>query len=322
MPQHKITQGLNLRGSGVAYQIRAVTASETLRQSDHLIVVDATAGAVTLTLPPTATLGPGFAYQVRKTDSSANAVTVDANGAETIDGATTKVISQRWSGLEFVVGPSADQWFCFGSDPTGGVALAGPLYVGDTTSPKNVAGLTIDQGGNDDEALTLQSSTDVAQGFTTITETDTFGALQKIAGATGGLWIRGFGEATEALFVTGHAVTEDATRTTAADAPLYVEGRLKSGTTSASMSADKNLWVVANNSSARMILTTSGMVLFQNGVRPGTDAGAFQTVCQLFAGNGAPNNANGNNGDFYFRGDGGVGTNVYKKAAGAWGAIL
>lgn len=40
------------------------------------------------------------------------------------------------------------------------------------------------------------------------------------------------------------------------------------------------------------------------------------------SGNGVPDNAVGSNGNFYFRFDGGVGSNVYKKAAGSWGAIL
>lgn len=45
-----------------------------------------------------------------------------------------------------------------------------------------------------------------------------------------------------------------------------------------------------------------------------------QTVCGMFAGTGVPNNANGANGDFYFRGDtpGVAGQRVYQKSAGAW----
>lgn len=45
-----------------------------------------------------------------------------------------------------------------------------------------------------------------------------------------------------------------------------------------------------------------------------------QTAAAIYAGTGAPNNANGNDGDFYMRGDGTVaGNNVmYHKEAGAW----
>lgn len=55
---------------------------------------------------------------------------------------------------------------------------------------------------------------------------------------------------------------------------------------------------------------------------PGTPAGVDQVNAGLYAGSGAPNNSNGNNGDFYFRGDGGAGTSIYMKRAGAWVGIV
>lgn len=67
---------------------------------------------------------------------------------------------------------------------------------------------------------------------------------------------------------------------------------------------------------------TLAAAILVGGLRPTTDAGAAQTVTRIFGGNGAPNNANGSNGDFYFRGDGAAGTNLYKKTAGAWAGIL
>ena len=58
------------------------------------------------------------------------------------------------------------------------------------------------------------------------------------------------------------------------------------------------------------------------GIAPGNDAGAFQTG-RLFAGVGVPNNANGSDGDFFFRTDGTVAGNTvaYHKQAGAWVAF-
>lgn len=58
--------------------------------------------------------------------------------------------------------------------------------------------------------------------------------------------------------------------------------------------------------------------------RPATDAGAAQVVVSIFAGNGVPANANGANGDFYFRGDGTQAGNtvLYHKEAGAWVALI
>ena len=57
-------------------------------------------------------------------------------------------------------------------------------------------------------------------------------------------------------------------------------------------------------------------------VQPGTDAGVIQTTNGLFMGSGAPSNANGVNGDFYFNIGGGAGTSVYMKRAGTWAGIL
>lgn len=55
---------------------------------------------------------------------------------------------------------------------------------------------------------------------------------------------------------------------------------------------------------------------------PATDAGAAQTAAGLYGGTGAPNNANGANGDFYFRSDGGALTTIYHKRAGVWVGVI
>jgi len=66
----------------------------------------------------------------------------------------------------------------------------------------------------------------------------------------------------------------------------------------------------------------SGVINAGAHMYPGTPAGAQQANAGLLAGTGAPNNANGNNGDFYFRSDGGSGTSIYMKRAGAWVGII
>ena len=42
----------------------------------------------------------------------------------------------------------------------------------------------------------------------------------------------------------------------------------------------------------------------------------------LISGTGAPPNTFGSDGNFYFRLDGAVGSNIYKRTAGVWAAIL
>ena len=67
---------------------KTTTYTVTAADNGKLIKADATAGAFTITLPAAATAGDGFEVSVKKVDSSANAVTLDADGSETIDGDT------------------------------------------------------------------------------------------------------------------------------------------------------------------------------------------------------------------------------------------
>lgn len=55
---------------------------------------------------------------------------------------------------------------------------------------------------------------------------------------------------------------------------------------------------------------------------PPTPTGTTQTAVSMYAGLGAPNNANGVDGNFYFRSDGGALTTIYHKRAGAWVGIV
>lgn len=67
---------------------------------------------------------------------------------------------------------------------------------------------------------------------------------------------------------------------------------------------------------------TSLIASFKGAVRPGTDAAAIQTACGLYAGSGAPSDVNGQNGDIYFRSDGGALTTTYQRRAGVWVGLL
>lgn len=78
---------------------RAITASGAVQGTDYLILANATGGAITVTLPPVAA-SRGRELVVKKTDASANAVTVDGNSSETVDGGanistTTQNVAMR-----------------------------------------------------------------------------------------------------------------------------------------------------------------------------------------------------------------------------------
>lgn len=89
---------------------RAVTGSGSIAPDDYMLLVNASGGAVTLTLPPVGN-SPDASFLIKKTDATANTVTVDGSGAETIDGAATKVISSQWEAYQFYSNGTA--WYVF-----------------------------------------------------------------------------------------------------------------------------------------------------------------------------------------------------------------
>jgi hypothetical protein len=74
---------------------REMDATGNAEVADYLLLVDATAGAVTVNLPP-AVDAYGALLVVKKVDASGNAVTLDADGSETIDGATTTALAAQY----------------------------------------------------------------------------------------------------------------------------------------------------------------------------------------------------------------------------------
>lgn len=81
--------------------MRAVSADTTLTATDAIMFVNATSAAVTLTLPAASTV-PGQRYFMKRTDGSTNTVTVQPNGAETIDGYTTVTLGEQYASATIV----------------------------------------------------------------------------------------------------------------------------------------------------------------------------------------------------------------------------
>jgi hypothetical protein len=84
---------------------RTVTTDTLLTLSDGLCLVDATAGAVTITLPALPAAG-GYPLIIKKSDASVNVVTVDG-GAANIDGAATFPLAAQWETVTVVGDASA-----------------------------------------------------------------------------------------------------------------------------------------------------------------------------------------------------------------------
>ena len=81
--------------------IATKTATFTAATSEKILLCDATSGAITVDLP-TASGNDGQVYRIKKIDSSTNAVTIDPNGSETIEGASTKVIYIQYESVDIV----------------------------------------------------------------------------------------------------------------------------------------------------------------------------------------------------------------------------
>lgn len=88
-----------LAGSGSVIEPRtnvvAKTSAYTASSTDHTILGNATSAAFTVTLPAAGTCTQ-VTLVIKKTDASANAVTVDGSGSETIDGALTYALSTQY----------------------------------------------------------------------------------------------------------------------------------------------------------------------------------------------------------------------------------
>jgi hypothetical protein len=81
-----------------ARAIRTVSINTTILLTDYTVLVDATSGNLIITLP-TAVSASGYAFNIKKIDSSVNTVMLDGNGVEVIDGTLTKIISNQYSSI-------------------------------------------------------------------------------------------------------------------------------------------------------------------------------------------------------------------------------
>lgn len=72
------------------------TTTDVTITSEAFILVDATSGDITVTLPDSQ---QGRVVSIKKIDSSANSVTLQPAGSETIDGSATATISIQWTSV-------------------------------------------------------------------------------------------------------------------------------------------------------------------------------------------------------------------------------
>ena len=83
---------VDIRQDGLVLPLNGYAATTTLTQNDYTAIFDATTGNLIANLP-SSVASPGRVYIIKKGDATANTVTIDAFGADTIDGAGTLVLT-------------------------------------------------------------------------------------------------------------------------------------------------------------------------------------------------------------------------------------
>lgn len=143
------------------------------------------------------------------------------------------------------------------TDPGPGEAIiTDKIFVNETANTKLTIGLTLNQGANDDEIISLKSS-DVAHGITDFTETDTYGALAKREGS-GGLSLRGLSGDVVGLQLLGFGINGSTTKSASAIASMIVSVGKKSGTGYGAYGSDENLLVIRNYTTTTHIFDADG----------------------------------------------------------------
>ena len=92
MPHTRIKVGSIIAAGSFAAGVTSTTTALTLTSSHYTVLCNASGGTFTITLP-TAVGISGRIYNIKKTDSSGNAILIDGNGVETIDGDLTKSLN-------------------------------------------------------------------------------------------------------------------------------------------------------------------------------------------------------------------------------------
>ena len=146
----------------------AQTTAYTITTSDRnkVITGDASGGAFTVTLPPAATAGDGFKVTVKKIDSSTNAVTIDGDASETIDGQATYALSAQYDSVTIL--SDGSNWLTIGvaavpdaSDTTKGlieIATSAEVTAASSTTLAVTPGRMADHFGVAKAIVTFSSS--------------------------------------------------------------------------------------------------------------------------------------------------------------------
>ena len=146
----------------------------------------------------------------------------------------------------------------------------GTISTGGDTSPDvGAGGIGLNQGANDDNIFTLKSS-DVAHGFTGVDDTDTYAGLKKFNINDGGLSIKGYSEDVRAVVIDSFVNATTTTEAVNAGGAVMIDTHKRSGTGTADLDADDNLFCVLMNNDTRFIVKGDGELFSDQSATVGT----------------------------------------------------
>lgn len=118
--------------AGLYDAIQDKSANYTVLTTDEgdLLRVDATSGNITITLTAISTLGD-FKCAVAKMDASANTVTIQGSGGNTINGSATYVLDARYEIVDLISKSGGTDWFARGGGSSASSFSAPDVFNGD-----------------------------------------------------------------------------------------------------------------------------------------------------------------------------------------------
>jgi hypothetical protein len=123
------TTTVNLVSALIA-PIAQVSVNTLLDNTHHTVLVNASGGSRTITLPAASTTGK--VYRIKKTDATANTVIIDGNASETINGSTTYVLTLQHASVD--IQSNGSNWEIVANAGIGGDALKTDFIARETPS--------------------------------------------------------------------------------------------------------------------------------------------------------------------------------------------
>lgn len=105
-------KALIIAQSSVVYPLTTTTTNYILGEGNGILLCDVSGGAITVTLPAASSTTIGKSFIIKKKDNSTNNVNVQANGAETIDGSNSLVLSGGGGSMPSIeIVTDGTEWF-------------------------------------------------------------------------------------------------------------------------------------------------------------------------------------------------------------------